>query len=305
MKNTKHKPEKSSLSSTQIVVGAVVLCACVYFIGRPKNPQVILPAKTAAAKLDTKKVSVATPVLSAPAVTLSRQDYIASVAAERREFTATMEIGLKSLDLTKIGNKLSIPIKLIPDKRWCMAGDIDTMKAAVGDVAKDNILVSLEPEDGGKGDSFRTNVLSLYKASEHTFKIDYTGKRERSFGLHICSDYKNGKSCLSKKIKTHDKISDERAASGGKRTTNLPETKFFFQHVVIAGDRMLSYGTNNFSEKFKSNVAKYFAKNTALPADELKAALKTASISRSVPLEVTQKLIEVHLPYNDPRCVSP
>ncbi|RZA16128.1 MAG: hypothetical protein EOP10_25150, partial [Proteobacteria bacterium] len=245
MKKTKHKLQKSpsSSSSTKIVVGAVGLAACVYFIGRPKNPQVAAPAKTLLSKVEAKKATAVTPVSSAPEVKQSRQEYIAAVAAERREYTAISDIGLKSLNLTRTGSKLSVPVKLIPVKRWCMAGDIDTMKAAVGDVSKDNILISLEPEDGGQGDSYRTNVLSLYKATQHIFKIDYTGPRDRSFGLHICSDYKNGKSCQPKKMKTHEKISDDRAASEAKRTANLAETKFFFQHVVIAGDRMLSYGT--------------------------------------------------------------
>lgn len=225
--------------------------------------------------------------------------YKAQVARDRAQYAARARLGLKSIQLKEENGYLQIPFRFTPRKVWCQGGDLDTMKYASNDLSAKDILISLEPSSGGKGDSVRTSITALYEGVEHTFKV--RSGNTQSYGLYICSDSKKGMSCKDKTLKPHGVISDEVAKAG-----NSPKGDyvFYFQHVVLDKKDLEIYASDDRSNDFKKSIGSYLSKQKDIENSEFEAAWKVADVTRSTSADVRDGRLLLSLPYNDPRCMG-
>lgn len=224
----------------------------------------------------------------------------AQVARKRAQYAARALLGLKSLELKEVDGLLRIPFRFTPHKVWCQGGDLDTMKYASKDLSANEILISLEPNGSGKGDFLRTSVAALYNGVEHTFKLQ-PGSSPQIYGLYICSDSKQGKSCKNKSLKSHAEISNDVSNANGSSKNNYI---FYFQPVVFDKNSLEVYKSDDASDAFKDSIEAYLEKQKGIDSSELKAAWKVSKVIRSSSPEVQGGRLQLSLPYNDPRCMG-
>lgn len=210
-------------------------------------------------------------------------------------------IGLKSLPLTDKDGLLEIPFRLKPQKLWCRGGDIDTMKYASNDPSSDQILITLEPLNGGKGDFLRTSVVKLYKGFDHVFKVKKNAD-SRSYAVYLCSDSAKATSCKGKTLRSHAVVSDESAAAGAK--AKKKDYIFYFQHLLLEDKSLVSYRMDDFSNGYRRLVGDFLKNQKGLNPSEVQEAWKTASLTRSLPPDVQGGRVSLALSYNDPRCMG-
>lgn len=225
--------------------------------------------------------------------------YKEEVARKRVRFAARALLGLKSLELKETDGFLNIPFVFTPEKVWCQGGDLDTMKFVSKNIVANDILISLEPSGNEKGDSLRTSVAALYKGLEYTFKVKPGSAR--SYGLYICSDTKNEKSCKNKTLKTHEAMTNEVSAADGSAKDDYI---FYFQHVVFDKNSLEVYRSNDASDEFKKSIETYLTKQKSIDTHEFQTAWKVSKVIRSNSADVEDGRLHLILPYNDPRCMN-
>lgn len=279
-----------------IIVGAVIVLGIIVFKKRSKK---ILtdPAATQAIRSSEE----------APLQELSQEEpksydpkaYKAEVARMRAKYASRAMLGLKSMDLKEKDGLLQIPFRFIPQKIWCQAGDLDTMKRLSKDPSANEFLISLEPSGGGKGDFLRTSVLALYKGIEHTFKLKPSSSH--SYGLYICLDGGKGTSCKDKPLKTHSAISAEVANA---KDTAKTDYIFYYQHVIFDKNSLEVYKSEDASDDFKKSIASYLKEQKDIDSAEFQAAWNVSKITGSSSADVQGERLQLSLPYNDPRCMG-
>lgn len=277
-----------------LIVGAALVIGYLVLRTGSKKASLKSSAPEAVAPDETPQVAI----IKQPKAYDSNADKV-DVARARARFAARNVLGLKSLELKEKDGLLEIPFVFTPRKVWCQGGDLDTMKYAATNVAANEILISLEPSDGGKGDFVRTSVADLYKGVEHTFQVKAGGSQ--SFGLYICSDSKNAKSCKNKAVKSHADISKEAANA---KDSEKNDYVFFFQHVVFDKNSLEVYRANDISESFKKSVAEYLTTQKDIDPSEFEKAWKVSKVMRSASADVQEGRLQLSLPYNDPRCMN-
>lgn len=266
-----------------------------------------MPSKKVSSKVEPREIarpSEASPIQEIPEGESKAYDskaYKDEITQMRAQFAARTMLGLKSLDLKEESGLVRIPFQLIPSKVWCQGGDLDTMKYASRDLGANEILISLEPSSGGKGDSLRTSVAALYKGIEHTFKLQ-PGNGTQSYGLYICSDSKNGTSCKDKIVKTHAEISKEASLANDAAKKDY---LFYYQHVLLARNNLEVYRSDDTSDEFKKSIETYLNEQKDISSSEIQTAWKIASVMRSTSPDVKDDRLQLTLPYNDPRCMDP
>lgn len=279
-----------------LIAAAVVVLGMIAFKMRSKK----MASKATTAEVDLP--SEGTPLqglYQAEPTAYDSKAYKAEVAQMRAQFAAKTMLGLESMELKEENGLIRIPSQFIPRMVWCQGGDLDTMKYASKDVGADEFLISLEPNNGGKGDSLRTNLAALYKGIEHTFKVK--PRSARSYGLYICSDSKNAASCKDKTLKTHAEIGKEAAQA---KDSARKDYIFYYQHVLLDKNNLEVYKSNNTSEEFKKSIENYLRKRKGIDTAEFQTAWKVSNVMRSASPDVRDGRLRLTLPYNDPRCMG-
>lgn len=224
--------------------------------------------------------------------------YTKEVKRVRAQAAARTLLGLKTLELKEENGLLTIPFRFTPRKLWCQGGDLDMMKYASNNITANEILISLEPTSGGKGDYVRTSVAALYNGLEGSFKLNAGSKQ--SYGLYICSDDKKGTSCKGKAVASAAGMTEELAKAG-----NSPKKSyiFYFQHVVLDKRGLETYKSDDPTDEFKKSIGTYLNKQKDLDSSEFEAAWKVSKVIRSTPSDVYDGRLQLSLPYGDTRCM--
>jgi hypothetical protein len=227
--------------------------------------------------------------------------YQAELDSQRAKLGAASALGLTSLDLKLDDGAFPVPFAFVPKKVWCQGGDLDTMKYAIPKADAQEVLISLEPMSGGKGDAVYTSLNQLQKGFDHIFKLK-PADGAQSYGLYICADSKKARSCKGKTLTSHDKMSDELA----NRTAKSPKKDyvFYFQHMILDKNTIETYKSSDFTDGFKNQIGDYLKGQKGVSPNDFHAAWKLSNTTRSVPAEVVDGKILLSLPYNDPRCLG-
>lgn len=210
-------------------------------------------------------------------------------------------LGLKGLEL-KGNGPLNIRLNLTSEKKWCRGGDLDTIRFATLNPKVKDLLVSLEPltegEDGP--DPVPVSLDDLMKGTSVSFKLDRP-KRPESYGLYICSNFKRQSQarCKAVKLQTHEEMATVLAQN--PQTKGKIDYIFYFQHFIVHNRGLDSHRSDLFSQGFEKYLKGYFDKQK-LDKRAVQKAWSTTQKLKSNQAVFKNEVIQLSLPYNDPRC---
>lgn len=285
---------KKILSNPLVIIGLVIALIFVLSVYRKglKQKSVI---ENATQPSVTKQV--ATEIELSPQSQEPDASHQENLNRQRVDTAMSDDLGLRTINGTVGGGELTLSFEFKGTKKWCQAGELDTLQHAVADSAAPEILISLEAMDSDNRSGFYTSVNSLKLGVMHDFKIKNSGS---SFGLYICLDSAKDKSCKRKRLVEQTQMNAELADSNA--TVKSKDYIFYYQPLVLYKNQLTGYRTDTFSDEFKSSVSKVLEDKHGLAAAYFKASWDISNVTRSIPVAVRNNKMLIELPYNDPRC---
>lgn len=282
----------------KLIVFIVILVLAGFFVFKKKSS--MGPASSTATAEKKPEIKTEPTILNGSGLTQNSAAFANEMLAARRGVAVKSAIGLKSAQLKTAGGKVLIPFDFIPHKLWCQGGDIDTMKYASSSRTEKEFLISLESMDGKQvNEGVHVSLNDLYKGISHVFKVS-ASTSTKSLALRICADKKKRGTCSSAKVIDQTTLNENMGATGEKPKEDYV---FYFQHMILAKDKIQTYRSDVFTDNFKKSVTQFMTQEK-VDSKDLQWAFRTTKIIRSNPPDIMDGKIRLTLPYNDPRCMA-
>lgn len=286
----------SGVFQVKHVLIAAAIVAFVFLAIRVRKTQMVQAAKPEV----EEKIDSAPVLLDNKATDNFNKDaYERELIQYRKKVHNIRALGLKSLTLTKVKGKVSIPFEFVPKKVWCQGGDIDTIRYATSKTSAKEVLIALETMGSNKvSETLRVSVDNLVAGFEHTFLLD-GGVGDKSLSLSICTDRKKTNSCKKANVIDQNTLNNTLGANFNQTDKDY---LFYFQHLIYNGESVQTYRSDMFHSDFKKKLSGFLEK-ADVDKDESDRAWKLNRTIKSNPVDIVKGKIVLSLPYNDPRCM--
>jgi hypothetical protein len=250
-----------------------------------------------------KKVAILDPQDRATTKAKRRQ---ASVTTKKRRYLLSIKRKLNLQSLPLQGNPAPVTVKLEAKPQWCQVGDLDLMKAGLGQSRRGQILLTLEPVSGNDMEP-QVRVVAvdeILSGVQHTFHID-PDDSQGGVGLFLCLNSSGRKTCRDNKIRSIETLTD--AYFNDKKNVKVNDPVFYYQ-FFMAGERSLDlFESHKDGESFYKDVERLARIRIPDRADRNRALNRTRTTYRKlgpVPANIRDDAIHILLPYMDPKCLA-
>lgn len=218
----------------------------------------------------------------------------------RRAHNLKLSMQVKALPAKAHGNRLTISVKTALEAVWCKSGDFDLIKSVVKDAAKKDFAITLEALDGSslqQGVNLSFADISRGTAVRMTLpKV----KEARAVGLYLCSDPGNKRSCRERAPLP----ADIWTTAVDKMPAKVKDKIIYFQYLILDSSGVQLLPSQDWSAARFATMQKTLKDDLGASAREFEKARKLIAHLQPMPARLSGEILEIPLPYNDPRCAQ-
>lgn len=222
------------------------------------------------------------------------------IEALRRAHNLKLSMQVKSLPTKNLGDRLSVNVRTTLDPVWCRSGDFDLIKSVVKDATKKDYAVTIEALDGS---SLQQGVNLSFADISRSVAVRVTlpqVKEPRAVGLYFCHDSSGKRSCRDKALLP----ADIWKASVDKMPAKMKDKIIYFQYLILDQSGLQLLPSQDWSASRFATMQKTLKDSLGASSRDVEKARKMIAHLQPMPARLNGEVLEIPLPYNDPRCTQ-